>query len=128
MWQDVCSLFHGWIRLGFLTEIGLEGGQSGGGSTEAAWTNGACLLYDRLDVTSMGVCGHLFFTGRAFAVPTFVSLDGLETMAQHLAVGATLVGAAHRCLLDGRYTARTGMRLVVQEAVGAEKEVLAVSA
>ena len=122
MGQDVCSL-----RLGFLTEIGLEGDQPGGGSTAAAWTYGACLLYDRLDVTSMGVCGHLFFTGWAFAVAAFVSLDGLETLAQCLAVGATLVGAAHRCLGNGRYTSRTGMRLVVQEAVGAEKEALAVS-
>ena len=76
----------------------------------------------------MGVCRHLFFTRRAFAVPAFVSLDGLETMAQHLAVGATLVGAAHRCLGDGRYTPRTGTSLVVQEAVGAEKEALAVLA
>lgn len=94
----------------------------------AVWTNGACLLYDWLDVTSMGVCGHLFFTPRAFAVPAFVSLDGLETTAQCLAVGAPLLGIAHRCLWDRRYTARTGMRLVVQEAVGAEKNALAVSA
>ena len=92
----------------------------------AAWTHGACLLYDRLDVTSMGVCGHLFFTGRAFAVPAFVSLDGLEALAQCLAVGAALEGTAPRCLGNGRYTPRTGMRLVVQEAVGAEKEALAV--
>ena len=75
----------------------------------------------------MSVCRHLFFTRRAFAVPAFVSLYGEVTLAQHLAVGATLVGTAEGCLGNGRYTPRTGMRLVIQEAVGAEKEALAVS-
>ena len=85
------------------------------------------LFYDGLNVTSMSVCRHIFFTGRACAVPAFVSLDALEAMAQHLTVGATLVGTADGCLGNGRDTSRTGMRLVVQEAVGAEKEALAVS-
>ena len=76
----------------------------------------------------MGVCRHLFFTRWAFTVPAFVSLNGLETLAQHLAVGAPLVGTTHGCLGNGRYTPCTGMRLVVQEAVGAEKGALAVSA
>lgn len=46
-------------------------------------------------------------------------------MAQCLAVGATPVGTAHGHLRGGRHTAGTGMGLVVQEAVGAEKETLA---
>ena len=73
----------------------------------------------------MSVCGHPFFTRLAFAVPAFVSLDGLVALAQHLAVGAALVGTADEHLGCGRHTAGTGMGLMVQEAVGAEKEALA---
>ena len=128
MWQDVCSVILGGIRLDFIPEIGLQGGQSGGGSTAGALTDWLWnLFHDGLNVTSMSVCRHIFFTGRACAVPAFVSLDGPEAMAQHLTVGATLVGTADGCLGNGRDTSRTGMSLVVQEAVGAEKEALAVS-
>ena len=129
MWQDVCSLILGWIRLRFIkARVGLQGGQPGGGSTAGASTDWLWnLFHDGLDKTVMSLCRYILFTGRAFAVPAFVSLEGLEALAQRLAVGATLVGTADGCLGNGRYTPRTGMSLVVQEAVGAEKEALAVS-
>ena len=76
----------------------------------------------------MSVCGHPFFTRRAFAVPAFVSLDALEAMAQHLTVGATLVSTADGHLEGGRHTVRTGMGLMVEEAVGSKEEAMALFA